>query len=236
MSTRRRILIVPDQGGMSASVQEAMSKETFEPILVKGLQNVLGAVRDHRPGLVLFDVLSLGEPLKDLLWKMEELRSTQTIRKIILSATGAVDEKVSALEMGADDFLTKPISSRELGVRILAAMRASDSLDYQEDMQSLGSMRLYRESMEVSIGEILTKLSPREFNMLAYMMDHAGQVLSRMDLLENLWFPVEEVQEHRVVDVYVLRLREKIETDPSQPRRLLTRRGEGYCLVDPSQA
>jgi two-component system, OmpR family, response regulator VicR len=233
---RRRILIVPDQDGMSPSVQEAMSKETFDPILVKGLQNVLRAVRDHRPGLVLFEVQSLGVPLKELLWKMEELRSTQAIRKVILAATGAMDDKVCALDMGADDFLTKPISARELELRILAAMRANDSVDDHEDTQSFGSMRLYRESMEVSISESRTKLSPREFNMLAYMMDHAGQVLSRMDLLENLWFPVGEMQEHRVVDVYVLRLREKIEDDPSQPRRLLTRRGEGYCLVDPSRA
>lgn len=233
---RRRILIVPDQGGMSPSVQEAMGKEIFDPILVKGLQNVLRAARDHRPGLVLFDVQSLGTPLKELLWRMEELRSTQAIRKVVLSAKGSIDEKVCALDMGADDFLTKPISGRELELRILATMRANDSLVYHEDMQSFGSMRLYRESMEVSISESRTKLSPREFNMLAYMMDHAGQVLSRTDLLENLWFPVGEVPEHRVVDVYVLRLREKIEDDPSQPQRLLTRRGEGYCLVDPSRA
>ena len=117
-----------------------------------------------------------------------------------------------------------------------ATLRASEKLQIPEDIQSLGCMHLYRESMEVSISERRTRLSPREFNLLAYMMDHAGQVLSRMDLLENLWFPVEELQEHRVVDVYVMRLREKIEEDPSQPRRLLTRRGEGYCLVDPSRS
>lgn len=232
---RRRILVVPDQGGVSPCVQEVMKKETFEPILAKGLQNVLSAVRDHRPALVVFDITSLGMPLRELLWKMEELRSTQCVRKIILSKTDGMDERVSALDSGADDFLVMPISSRELEARMLATLRANEKLEIQEDIQSLGSMHLYRESMEVSISERRTRLSPREFNLLGYMMDHAGEVLSRMDLLENLWFPVEELQEHRVVDVYVMRLREKIEADPSQPRRLLTRRGEGYCLVDPSR-
>jgi two-component system response regulator VicR len=232
---RRRILIVPGQVGLSPCVQEVMSKNTLEPILVRGFKNVLTAIRDHRPGLVLFDVESLEVPLKELFWKMEEMRGTQEVRKIILSAVGVVEEKVFALDMGADDFLLKPISSRELELRILAAMRAGGAFNLAEEMQTLGSMRLYRESMEVSTSEDRSRLTPREFNLLSFMMDHAGQVLSRMDLLENLWFPLEEIQEHRVVDVYVMRLREKIEADPSQPRRLLTRRGEGYCLVDPSK-
>ncbi len=229
---RKRILVAKEVNTLSPSLQETMEKQTFDPMVVVGLAHVLKAVRDHRPALILFEVISWDPSLKNLLWQMNQLRSARSVRKIILSSSGGIDETVAALELGADDFLIKPISARELEARIIAALRAHRMNDAQ-DLQIVGPLCLDREAMELSVNGIQAVLTSRECHLLAYMMDHEGEVLSRQDLLENVWHPGGAIEDPRVVDVFVCRLREKIEADPSDPRILLTRRGEGYSLVNP---
>jgi two-component system response regulator VicR len=230
----KRILVSKEVSTLSPSLQETMGKPAFDPMVVEGLADVLKAVRDHRPALILFDVISWDASLKDLLWRMNQLRSVRSVRKIILSSSGGIDETVAALELGADDFLVKPISARELEARIAAALRAHTTNDAQ-DLQIVGPLCLDREAMELSVNGVQAALTSREFHLLGYMMDHAGEVLSRQDLLDNVWHPGGTIEDPRVVDVFVCRLRDKIESDPADPKILLTRRGEGYSLVDPAK-
>ena len=157
------------------------------------------------------------------------------MRKIILSSTGGTNEMVAALELGADAFLTKPISARELEARMAAALRAQRTRDAEEGLQTVGTLGLDREAMELSIEGAHIVLTSREFHLLAYLMDHAGEVLDRQELLQNVWHPDGAIEDPRVVDVFVCRLRDKIEADPSNPKILLTRRGEGYSLVNPAK-
>jgi DNA-binding response OmpR family regulator len=228
---RKRIMVVHSYE-VSSAVSEVLANGDFDPRFVSDISRVVKLLLEQRPNLLLLDIPSWQKPIEELLWELGNLKSTQSIRKVILSAAAKVEDKIAALDLGADDFLVKPISSRELLARLDAVLRAHPTLPVEEDMQSLGTLCLYRDAMEVSVGAERTKLSPTEFNLLVYLMDHPGRVFSREQLLENVWIPW-EIADRRVVDVYVWRLREKIEEDPSQPRRLLTRRREGYSLVDP---
>ncbi|WP_162539578.1 response regulator transcription factor [Granulicella sp. WH15] len=210
-----------------------MDKEEIAPTWLTDSTQTMRAALEQMPALVLFDVPLWQPELEEILVALGSLKRTRSIRKIVLAATARLEDKVTALDAGADDFLLKPISARELTARLKAVLRNYEAVSFEEEKQSLGALDLYREGMEVAIGDQRQKLSPTEFNLLAYFMERPGHVLSREELLENLWLPCKEIEDRRVVDVYIWRLREKIEEDPSKPRRLLTRRGEGYALIDP---
>jgi DNA-binding response OmpR family regulator len=219
---------------MSPVVREALDSVAFDLKWLSGLSDVVASVQEHKPALVLFEISRWQKPMEQLFLELMNLKSARLTRKVILSDSGGVDDKVTALESGADDFLLQPISPRELLVRLAATLRAQAVVFPEEDIQTLGMLSLYRDVMEISVGggAERKKLSPKEFSLLGYLMDNPGHVFSREDLLESIWVPW-EVDDRRVVDVYIWRLREKIEEDPSRPRWLLTRRGQGYFLVDP---
>jgi len=230
---RRRIIVLPCRGGDSSIITQALGNEAFDLRFVSDPPLLVKSVLELKPILLLLEIDCWRKQTCDLLRELGNLKSTQPFRRVVLSEVATVDDRVSALELGADDFLVKPISSRELLARLQAVLRADTSFAVEEDTRSFGSLSLYRGLMEVSIGNDRKKLSLTEFNLLSYFMDHPGQVLSRDRLLENVWIPW-EIEDRRVVDVYVLRLRQKIEESSAHPSRLITRRGEGYLLIDPT--
>jgi DNA-binding response OmpR family regulator len=228
----KRILVVRNSEKMASVIEEALDNSAFDLRFQFGLAGIVASVLEHKPILVFFEIACWGKAIQDSLSELAAFAGFRSIRKIILSDKAGPDDAVSALDSGADDFLLKPISSRELSVRVSAVLR-SHSIDAREPhVQKLGALSLFREAMEVGVGAERKKLSPTEFNLLSYLMDHPGQVFNREELLENAWVPW-EIEDRRVVDVYIWRLREKIEEDPSRPQRLLTRRGQGYFLIDP---
>jgi two-component system response regulator VicR len=227
---RRKVLIVHLWDRASPVISEALDNAAFELVFVSGLSDVVTSVLESKPALVLFEIVSWQKPLENLLSELMNLRSGRTARKIILSDSAGLDDKVRALDLGADDFLLKPISSRELLVRINAVLRSHIPACPKDNVQTFGELSLYREAMEISVGKERKKLTPKEFDLLRCLMNHPGQVFSREELLERVWIPW-EIEDRRVVDVYIWRLREKIEVDPSNPRWLITRRGQGYSLV-----
>jgi DNA-binding response OmpR family regulator len=230
---RKRIMVFPSPGDGSSVITEALGNGAFDLRFVLDSPQLAKSVLELKPALLLLEIDCWRKQTRDLLCELGNLKSTQSFRRVILSEIATVDDRVSALELGADDFLVKPISSRELLARLQAVLRADTSFAVEEDIRSFGSLSLYKGLMEVSIGNDRKKLSLTEFNLLSYFMDHPGQVLSRDRLLENVWIPW-EIEDRRVVDVYVLRLRQKIEESSAHPSRLITRRGEGYLLIDPA--
>jgi two-component system response regulator VicR len=233
---RRRILIVHGPGGPSPAVRDACQASAFDATFIEGTPALLQSAIDARPVLILFDVETWKGPVEEAICHLGELRVTRLARKLVLTSVSDLEDRVDALDAGADDFLQKPISGRELRARIDAVLRSPlCHLAEEEEVQALGDLLLFRDGMEVSLGGERTKLTPTEFNLLAYFMDQAGHVLSRDELLENVWFPHSDIADRRVVDVYIWRLREKIEESPSDPRRLLTKRGGGYLLIDPAK-
>jgi two-component system response regulator VicR len=227
---RKKILVVHVWDRASSIISEALDEAAFELVFLSGFSGVVTSVLEFKPALVLFEIVYLEKELENLLSGLMNLTSGRTTRKIILSDGGGLDDKVKALDLGADDFLLKPISSRELRARINAVLRSQMPSCPEDKVQTVAELSLYREAMEVSIGKERKKLSPKEFELLCCLMDHPGQVFSREELLESVWIPW-EIEDRRVVDVYIWRLREKIEVDPSNPRWLITRRGQGYSLV-----
>jgi len=227
---RKKVLIVHPWDRASSVIGEALDEEAFALLFVSGLSDVVISVLEFKPELVLFEIVSWQKALENLLSELMNLKSSRSTRKIILSDNVGLDDKVRALDLGADDFLLKPISSRELLVRINAVLRSHMAACPDDKIQTLGELSLYREAMEISVGKGRKKLSPKEFGLLCCLMDHPGQVFSREELPESVWIPW-EIKDRRVVDVYIWRLREKIEVDRSHPRWLITRRGKGYSLV-----
>jgi two-component system response regulator VicR len=234
---RKRILIVQSSETMSPVIGEALDNGTFDLRYLSGLSDVVASVLEQKPDLVLFDISFWQRPMEQLFLELLDAPNARSTRKVILSDNAGPDDKVTALDSGADDFLLKPISPRELMVRIAATLRAQAVICPEEDVHTLGSLSLYRNVMEVSVsaGAERKNLSPKEFELLDYLMNNPGRVFSRDELLERVWVPW-EIDAQRVVDVYICRLREKIEEDPSQPRWLLTRRGQGYILADPTDS
>jgi DNA-binding response OmpR family regulator len=234
---RKRILIVQSLETLSPVIREALDNGTFDLRYRSGLTGVVATVLEQKPDLVLFDISRWERLVEQLLLELMDAPNGRSTRKVILSDGAKPDDKVTALDSGADDFLLKPISPRELMGRIAATLRAQAVVSTEEDIHTLGRLSLYRNVMEISVeaGAERRNLSPKEFELLDYLMNNPGRVFSREELLERVWVPW-EIDAQRVVDVYICRLREKIEDDPSQPRRLLTRRGQGYILVDPTDS
>jgi DNA-binding response OmpR family regulator len=225
-------MIVHNSSTLAPIIGEALNNGTFDLRFVFGLSNVIEAVQKQKPSLLLFDISSWQKPMEKLFLELMELKSVRSSRKIILSDSAGPDDIVTALDSGADDFMLKPVSPRELLVRLKATLRSQTIVFPEEEVRTLGALSLYREGMEISLGAERKKLTPKEFNLLALLMTSPGRVFSREELLESVWIHW-EIEGRRIVDVYIRRLREKIEDDLSQPRRLLTRRGEGYSRVDP---
>lgn len=230
MSTQ--VLIVQGSKERSPIISEALDNgQRFSSRYVTNLADAAAAVRQGRPSLVIFDISCWNRELESFLIDLVHFRDT---RKIVLSADGGINEKVAALDSGADEFLLKPISSRELLARFTSVLRAQ-ALAPEEDVQTVGPLCLYREAMEICTPTRKSRLSAQEFKLLSHLMNYPGRVFNRRELLEGAWIPW-EIEDHRVVDVYIWRLREKIEDDPAKPIWIITRRGKGYGLANPESS
>jgi DNA-binding response OmpR family regulator len=224
--------VVRNSNRMASVIEEALDNSVFDLKYQLGLADIVSSMLEHKPVLVLFEIDCWGKVVQNSLSELVAFAGFRSIRKIILAEQALPEDAVSALDSGADDFLLKPISSRELLVRVNAALRSHVVDAAEEEIHKLGKLSLFRDAMEVAVGTERKKLTPTEFNLLSYLMDNPGRAFNRDEVLENAWVPW-EIEDRRVVDVYIWRLREKIEDDPSKPRRLLTRRGHGYLLIDP---
>src|ERR1700679_4037426 len=172
----KRILVVWNSQNVPSIFQEALDNSAFDLRFQFGLAGIVASVLEHKPILVFFEIACWGNAIRDSLSELAAFAGFRSIRKIILSDKAGPDDAVSALDSGADDFLLKPISSRELSVRVSAVLR-SHAIDTDEEyVQTLGSLSLFREAMEVCVGAERKKLSPTEFNLLNYLMNHPGRV------------------------------------------------------------
>src|SRR3984957_5332185 len=175
------------------------------------------------------------EPALIILDEVASLRGLGTqgglkfTRKIVLSARTSEGERVQALESGADDYITKPLSAREFVARVRAVLRCRQTLVPANNVLSIGSLSVDLDARRAWTSEEEVFLTATEFNLLSHFMRHAGRVLSRKQLETEFW--PGEMGGRRIVDVYIRRLRQKIEPDPSHPATLITCRGDGYVLL-----
>ncbi len=227
------IFVVEDDKDIASLIAHTVKGAGFAARIFADGQFVVEAAQQQLPKLVLLDLMlpSLGG--MEILRSLESQQRTREIRKIILSARASELDKVRALELGADDYVTKPFSPRELLLRIRAVLRSLPGDSDRHRTIQVGDLVADLDARTVTTQNGQVHLTATEYKVLVHFMLHAGCTLSRDRLLEDLWPLSRPIENSRIVDVYIRRLRERIETDPSNPRRLLTCRGGGYMLVDP---
>lgn len=223
-----RILTVEDDNAIAAFVTTALEREGYTVAWVQTGREALSHIRDDAPDLVLLDLILPGDV--DGLQVCREIRSDETyIPIIIVSAKDEDVDKVIGLELGADDYITKPFNTRELLARVRAALRLAHSggeARRRERLQ-IGPLKIDLAGREVWVGGCPISLTPKEFDLLVVLARNRGRVLGRETLLQQVW-GYDYLGDSRTVDVHIQRLRSKLEPHPRHPRYLLTVHGIGY--------
>ncbi|ATO54125.1 response regulator YycF [Loigolactobacillus coryniformis] len=233
----KKILVVDDEKPISDIVKFNLTKEGYDVVTAYDGEEALAKVNEVNPDLILLDLML---PKIDGLEVAREVRKDHDMPIIMLTAKDSEIDKVLGLEMGADDYVTKPFSNRELVARVKANLRRQGTINNaqpEEDENSeieIGDLTIHPDAYIVSKRGDKIELTHREFELLHYLAQHIGQVMTREHLLQTVW-GYDYFGDVRTVDVTVRRLREKIEDNPSHPEWLVTRRGVGYYLRNPDQ-
>jgi two-component system, OmpR family, response regulator VicR len=225
-----RVLVVDDERPIADILKFNLEREGFEVDVAYDGQEAVALARLQPFNLVILDIML---PKKDGFTVCKEIRSFSSVPILMLTAKEAEVDKVLGLELGADDYVTKPFSPRELLARVRAILRRFRSAESPagqaatDQVLRAGSLRINLTSYEVTKDGQTIELTPREFELVRHLVTRSGQVFSREALLEEVW-GFDYFGDVRTVDVTVRRLREKIEDNPAQPELIKTRRGVGY--------
>jgi two-component system KDP operon response regulator KdpE len=223
------VLIVEDEQPIRRFLRNSLAADEYRLVEAETGQKALKLAAQQPPDVVILD---LGLPDMDGQDLLRQLREWLQSPIIVLSARDQEQQKITALDHGADDYLTKPFSTGELLARIRVALRHSMRVSGERESSafSVGDLRVDLAARRVFLGEREIHLTPIEYKLLTTMIRHAGKVLTHSFLLKEVWGP-HRVHETHYLRVFMASLRRKIEADPSQPRYLLTEQGIGYRLA-----
>ncbi|SDU79725.1 two-component system, OmpR family, response regulator RegX3 [Microlunatus sagamiharensis] len=219
-----RVLVVEDEPSYRETLAYMLGREGFE--VVEAADGAEGLAAYDRSGadIVLLDLMMPGIPGTEV---CRQLRQRGPVPVIMLTARDSEIDKVVGLELGADDYVTKPFSHRELVARIRAVLRRGQDVELVPDVVEAGGVRMDVERHEVAVEGKPVKLALKEFELLEMLLRNAGRVMTRGQLIDRIW-GADYVGDTKTLDVHVKRLRAKLETDPGNPEHLLTVRGLGY--------
>jgi DNA-binding response OmpR family regulator len=220
----KTVLVVDDKSNVRTLVREYLTEAGFHVMTAENGQNALYAARQEKPDLILLDIMM---PEMDGFEFIRAYRKESDTPIILLTAKMEESDKVIGLELGADDYVTKPFGMRELVARIHSALRRASQLPHPSSTLRVGEIVLDRETHSVMVGGQDVHLTPSEFDLLAILMNAPGRVFSRLDLLEDLQGTSFEGVA-RTIDVHIRNLRTKIEADPAHPHYIETVFGIGY--------
>ena len=223
-----KILVVEDEASFSEALEFLLGKEGFSVVTAENGADALKKFDQGGIDLVLLDLMI---PEISGTEVCRQIRSKSRTPIIMLTAKDSEVDKVVGLEIGADDYVTKPYSSRELVARIRAVLRrnSGEGIDGDQGIMSVGPVRMDVERHQVSVNGIATSLPLKEFELLEFLMRNAGRVLTRMQLIDRVWGS-DYVGDTKTLDVHIKRLRAKIENDPANPILIQTVRGLGYKM------
>ena len=226
-----RILLVEDEESLADPLAFLLKKEGFDVVIAADGTTALVEFERNEIDIVLLDLMLPGMSGTDV---CRRLRSMSSVPVIMVTARDSEIDKVVGLELGADDYVTKPYSSRELIARIRAVLRRGGDVDDDAgDTQVLaaGRVRMDVERHTVAVDGVEVAMPLKEFDLLEYLLRNTGRVLTRSQLIDRVW-GADYVGDTKTLDVHVKRLRAKIEEEPSRPRYLVTVRGLGYKFED----
>ncbi|HEY6530684.1 MAG TPA: response regulator transcription factor [Acidimicrobiales bacterium] len=231
MTPTTSVLVVEDEDSFIDALTVGLTREGFRVSVARDGAEALDMFDDVDPDLVLLDVML---PKVSGIDVCRELRGRSTVPIIMVTAKGAEIDTVVGLEVGADDYVTKPYRLRELVARMRAVLRRRPSDDTglavpmgEDDVVTVGDVSLDHQRHEVTIREVEARLPLKEFELLALLLENAGRVLTRDTLIDRVWGS-DYVGDTKTLDVHVKRLRSKVEEDPANPSRIVTIRGLGY--------
>jgi len=222
----KRIAIVEDEPELASLIQYNLSRHGYEAQVLGGTPGTLRALEQSKPDLILLDVMLPDADGFELCRQIRRSTVLGRVPVIFLTARSDEVDRVLGLEIGGDDYMTKPFSPRELMARVKAHLRREE-MDTETATLHLGPFRLDRTARRVFLHDREINLTSTEFNLLEFFVSHAGRAYSRNQLLESVWGEQRYVTP-RTVDVHVRRLREQIEEHPDSPKYLTTMRGFGY--------
>jgi DNA-binding response OmpR family regulator len=222
--TQDRILVVEDEPTVAEVVDRYLRRDGYDVSLAHDGIQAMEAYDRFQPDLVVLDVMLPG---LDGMEVCRRIRSRATTPIIMLTARGDEVDKLVGLQIGADDYVTKPFSPRELVARVKAVLRRTAAVPQDGDALRFNGLRINGRTRTVEDERGVITLTAREFDLLFFLARHAGQVFSREQLLDNVW-DFEFPGDSSTVTVHMRRLRSKVETDPSRPRHLKTVWGVGY--------
>ncbi len=219
-----RILVVDDEPGLLKTVQAYLEQEGYTVYIAQDGISALESASAFRPALIILDIMLPG---LDGLEVLRQLRQGSEVYVLMLTAKADETDKVVGLSLGADDYLTKPFSPRELIARVKAILRRRRSVGPDNVMLRFYRLRLDPAARRVWKNEETVELTPIEYKLLYALARHQGRVLSREQLIEQVW-GYDYYGDERVIDVHIRRLRRKIEDDPANPGYIVTVRAAGY--------
>lgn len=228
----QKILVVDDERLIVDSVKYGLQKEGYSVVVAYDGEQAIAQARAEKPDLVVLDIQL---PKKDGWAVCREIRLDSRAPIIMLTARNDEADKVLGLELGADDYLVKPFSLRELLARVRAALRRAT--EYAEPViqtLTVGIVQLDSKGHRVTCNGHVLELTRKEYDLLETLMARAGQVIKRNELIDKVW-ETDWVGDTRTLDVHIRWLREKIEHDPSKPRYIQTVRGVGYRFASPDE-
>jgi DNA-binding response OmpR family regulator len=229
---KRKILVVEDEQSIADPLAHALEREGFAPVVAATAAEALQAVRGRVPDLVLLDVMLPDGDGRDVL---REIRTFSRTPVIMLTARGEEMDRVIGLELGADDYVSKPFSATELVARIRAVLRRTSAPPPEsKSVLEVGDVRVDLDTREVTRGGEPVQLTLKEFELLRMLMEGAGKVVRRTDLMDQIWDP-NWYGSMKTLDVHVSSLRKKLGDDSAEPRYIRTARGVGFRFAAPNE-
>lgn len=223
----KTIMVVDDEKRLTSVVEAYLTQEGYHVLTASNGHEALARARQEKPDLIILDIMM---PEMDGYEFMRLHRKESETPIILLTAKVAEDEKVIGLELGADDYVTKPFRPRELIARVRAVLRRTGQVEPKAKVLRISDITLNRDSHTVRVGDEFVDLTPSEFDLLATLMSAPGRAFSRLDLLDRLQGVAYEGYE-RTIDVHIKNLRSKIEVDSRSPRYIETVYGVGYRFM-----
>jgi two-component system alkaline phosphatase synthesis response regulator PhoP len=230
----KKILVVDDEKDIVELLSYNLKKEGFSVIDAFDGESALSQVKNHRPDLIILDLMLPKMSGFDVCRNLRRNPETARIPMIMLTARGEEMDKIIGLEIGADDYVTKPFSVKELIARVRSLLRRAGELQKPSDQKEFahGGLKINYTSCSVSVNGKAVNLSPTELKLLFFLSRNPGRVYSRNQIIDHVWGDETFITD-RAVDVHIRRLRSQIEKDIENPQYILTVRGFGYKFADP---